>query len=68
MYALCVSGAVNTRFCVEVFYALYINVLSFIHSLDVLGAVRNLFLKVFYSLTTNGLVFEVVPVNGSPGG
>ena len=33
MYALCVSGAVNTqRFCVEVFYALYINFHSFIHS------------------------------------
>ena len=33
MYALCVSVAVNTQgFCVEVFYALYINFHSFIHS------------------------------------
>ena len=32
MYALCVFGACeHARFCVEVFYALYINFLPFIH-------------------------------------
>ena len=35
MYALCVSGAVNTQgFCGEFFYALYVNVHSFIHDDD----------------------------------
>ena len=34
MYALCVSGAVNTQgFVWKFFYALYINFHSFIHSL-----------------------------------
>ena len=38
MYALCVSGAVNTQgFVWKFFYALYINFHSFIHSLSFLG-------------------------------
>ena len=35
MYALCVSGAVNTQgFVWKFFYALYINFHSFIHSFN----------------------------------
>ena len=35
MYALCVSGAVNTQgFVWKVFYALYINFHSFVHSIQ----------------------------------
>ena len=36
MYALCVSGAVNTQgFVWKFFYALYINFHSFIHSFKI---------------------------------
>ena len=60
MYALCVSGAVNTQgFVWKFFYALYINFHSFIHSferficLDL--AYLNASIKPFYLVKNQGL-------------
>ena len=47
MYALCVSGAVNTQgFVWKFFYALYINLHSFIHSFGVSARVQIHFVSI----------------------
>ena len=57
MYALCVSGAVNTQgFVWNVFYALYINFHSFIHTVWTAATGRKMCIRSFHYMQLSAML------------